>query len=219
MRFAVLVFSCLTAAAQTPAVLNLSHDLVANGIATSNMTPNSPTADSRPLFEAGTAYASKNHIPTVTADRGNYYFLTLNNARAHATLTNISNVTVDLQYSDLYFGQRQIVGIETVNCTGLTLRNFTADYLQLPFTQVTVTSVDAATKTINIKQLGNYPLPSVFNSVTIPPAYIVSGFYMFAFRNGQQLRTTPRMDTSGPLNDTALTVTGTLEWEQSSNVA
>jgi uncharacterized protein (TIGR03437 family) len=183
------------------------------------MVPDSPTGDARPLFEAGIAYAAKNHIATVIADRGSYYFLTLNNQRAHALLSGINNLTVDLQYSDLYFAQGQIVGIQATNCTNLVLKNFTVDYLQLPFTQVSVTSVNAATKTINIKQLGKYPLPSVFNSITAPPNYIVSGYFMFAFRNGKQLRTTGRMQTNIPFSDTALQLTGTLDWEQSSNVA
>lgn len=211
---------CLLAAgAQAQSVLNLSHDLVAKGIAAHNMVPDSPAADARPLFEAGVLYASKNHIPTVTADRGSYYFLTQNNPRGHAVLNSISNVAVDLQYSDIYCAQGQIVCIQTNNSTNITLKNFTVDYLQLPFTQVTVTGVDAPSKTIRIKQLGNYPLPSFFNSVTIPPAYIVSGLFMFAFRNGQQLRTTGRMQTVMPLSDASLQVSGTLDWEQSSNVA
>ena len=48
---------------QTPSVLNLSHDLVTNGIATQNMTPNMPALHARPLFQAGINYALKNHIP------------------------------------------------------------------------------------------------------------------------------------------------------------
>jgi hypothetical protein len=32
------------------------------------MTPNSPALDSRPLFELGIAYASKHHIPAITAE-------------------------------------------------------------------------------------------------------------------------------------------------------
>ena len=48
-----LIFAGLgSASGQTPAVLNLSHDLVANGIASKDMAPNSPSLDSRPLFQA-----------------------------------------------------------------------------------------------------------------------------------------------------------------------
>jgi hypothetical protein len=159
-----------SAAGQTPAVLNLSHDLVAKGIAQQNMTPDAPSLDSRPLFQAGVAYASQNHIPTVTADRGSYYFLTQNSTYQHALLNAIANVTVDLQYSDLYLAHGYIIGIHAVNCSNLALKNFTVDYLQLPFTQLTVTGVNAATKTVSFKQLGNYPLPSTFRPATRSPA-------------------------------------------------
>ena len=204
--------------AQSSTVLNLSHDLVPNGIAAQNMVPDSPATDAHPLFEAGLAYAVKNRIPTVTADRGAYYFLTLDTARVHALLNDVNNVTVDLGYSDLYFAQGQLIGMMLNGSSNVTFKNFTMDYLKLPFTQVTVTSVNTATRTIGIKQLGSYPLPSFFNAITIPAGYINDGFYTFAFRNGAQLRTTSRMETTGPLSDTSLQVTGNLEWEQSSSV-
>ena len=100
--------------AQTPATLNLSRDLVTYGISGQNMTPDTPSLDARPLFEAGIAYAPKNHIPTVIADRGGYYFLSQNGAFRHALLSAITNVTVDLQYSDLCFAHSNIIGIQTV---------------------------------------------------------------------------------------------------------
>jgi len=208
-----------SAAGQTPAVLNLSHDLVANGIAQQNMTPDAPSLDSRPLFQAGVAYASQNHIPTVTADRGSYYFLTQNSTYQHALLNAIANVTVDLQYSDLYLAHGYIIGIHAVNCSNLALKNFTVDYLQLPFTQLTVTGVNAATKTVSFKQLDHYPLPSTFNSVTVPANYEVTGYFLFAFRNGQELRTTGRMRVAPPFNDSSIQVTETDPWTQPSNIA
>jgi uncharacterized protein (TIGR03437 family) len=216
----VLILAGLASASgQTPATLNLSHDLVTFGISGQNMAPDAPSLDARPLFEAGIAYASKNHIPTVTADRGGYYFLTQNGAFRYALLNGITNVTVDLQYSDLYFAHGNIVGIQAVSCVNLTLKNFTIDYLQLPFTQLTVTGVNAATKTISFKQLGNYPLPSSFNSVTIPANYVVTGFFLFAFRNGQELRTTGRMEATAPFNDSSIQITSTQLWSQPANIA
>jgi len=205
--------------AQTPTVLNLSHDLTAAGIASQNMVPDSPTLDARPLFEAGINYASKNHIPTVIADRGSYYFLSQNNTYRHAVLNAITNVTVDFQYSDLYFAHGNIIAFQALSCVNLTLKNFTVDYLQLPFTQLTVTGVNAATKTVNFKQFANYPLPSTFNSVTVPANYVVSGYFIFVFRNGQELRTTGRMEVMPPFNDSSMQVTSTNPWAQSSNIA
>src|SRR5260370_37796083 len=205
--------------AQPPAVLNLSHDLVANRIAAQDMAANSHSLDARPLFEAGIGYGSKNHIPNVTADRGSYYFLTQNGAFRHALLNAITNVAVDLQYSDLYFAQGNIIGIQTVGCVNLTLKNFTADYLQLPFTQLTVPGVNAATKPTSLKQRGTYPLSSTFNSVTVPTNYVVSGYFVFVFRNGQELRTTGRMEATPPFNDSSIQITSTQPWSQSSNIA
>ena len=52
----------------------MSQDLVARGIAASNLTPNTPALDATPLVEAAVAYASSNALTTLTADPGNYYF-------------------------------------------------------------------------------------------------------------------------------------------------
>ena len=219
MRLALFLVVTGSAFAQAPAVLNLSHDLVANGIATQNMLPNSPTLDARPLFQAAIAYASKNHIPTVTADRGSYYFLTQNSPYQHVFLNGIVNVTVDLQYSDLYFAQSNIDAIVAGNCVNLTLRNFTVDYLQLPFTQLTVTSVNAAARTITVKQIGNYRSPTSFNSITFPPGVNDDGYFAFVFRGGAELRTTGRMQAAAPANDSSIQITGTDPWAQAANLA
>ena len=198
------------ASGQTPAALNLSHDLVTKGIAQQNMTPDTPGLDSRPLFQAAVAYASANQIPAVTADRGKYYFLSQSNPYYHVFLKNIANVTVDFQYSDLYFAHGNIVAISASASTNLTLKNFTVDYLQLPFTQLTVTGVNVATSTVNFKQYGNYPLASALNALTVPSTgYNISGYPLFFFRNGKQLRTTGRMEAAAPFNDTSIRITST----------
>jgi uncharacterized protein (TIGR03437 family) len=208
------------ASAQTPAVLNLSHDLVPNGIAAQNMVPNSSSLDSRPLFEAGVAYASKNHIPTVMADTGSYYFLTLHSGgNAHVFLSGISNVTVDLQYSDLYFAQGNIIGINATDCTNLTLQNFTADYVQLPFTQLTVTGVNTTARTIAVKPLENYATPMSIGSVVIPSTSTNDGFYAFVFRGGVELSTTGRMPAAAPTSNTSIQITGTDPWTQAANLS
>ncbi len=217
--FLALILGAGAALAQTPAVLNLSHDLVTNGIAAQNMAPNSPSLDARPLFQAGVNYASNHHIPTVTADRGSYYFLSQNSAFQHVFLNAVAGITIDLQYSDLYFANRNIVGLQLANCSNVTLKNFTADYLQLPFTQVTVTSVNASARTVNFLASGNYPLPSVFNSLTIPSGYVDDGYYVFVFRNGQELSSTGRMAAAGPLNDVSVQITDPSPWAQSAQIS
>src|SRR5437764_11437585 len=84
-------------------VLNMSRDLVAKGVASANMQPDSPSLDSRPLFEAAVAYASANGIRTLTVDPGAYYFLTLRNSSTHALINAVSNLTIDWQNPDLLF--------------------------------------------------------------------------------------------------------------------
>src|SRR5258708_16673470 len=93
----------------------------------------------------------------------------------------ISNVTVDLQSWVLYFAQRNVIDFHAANCVNLTLRNFTVDYLQLPFTQLTVTAVNPTARTLSVKQIGNYRSPLSFNSVTIPPGINDAGYFSFAF--------------------------------------
>ncbi len=199
-------------------VLNLSKDLVAMGIAGSNMTPDLCTLDSRPLFQAGVQYASAHGIPKVIAERGRYCFLSQNSSYQHVYLNQISNVTVDLNYSDLYFAFSNIVAIQVANSTNLTLKNFTVDYQVLPFTQLTVTGVSGAT--IGVEQMGSYPLPSSFNTRTVPANYIISGYYAFVFRNGQELRTTGRMQvTPPPFSDHSIQLMGTEPWATPADIA
>src|SRR4051794_40443129 len=94
----VLLFFPLLLSGQT---LNLSRDLVAKGIASSNMAPDSPASDSRPLLEAAVAYAVQNEIQTLVADPGAYYFLTLRNGSTHVLLNAAANLTIEWQNSDL----------------------------------------------------------------------------------------------------------------------
>src|SRR5271163_542257 len=98
MRISVLAlpfFSIFLSAQQT--VLNLSHELVTQGIAASNLTPGMPALDARPLVEAGLAYANANGIATVTADPGAYYFLSRHNANTHVLISGLTNITLDWQ--------------------------------------------------------------------------------------------------------------------------
>src|SRR6267142_1102439 len=73
----------VTQSGSTPTTLNLSQDLVALGIAASNMTPNQPALDAGPLFVQGVEYAKTHGIRMVVADPGAYYFLGLTEINAH----------------------------------------------------------------------------------------------------------------------------------------
>ncbi|HEY3836664.1 MAG TPA: hypothetical protein VGL72_08830 [Bryobacteraceae bacterium] len=215
MRTVTLFLLC--AAACNAQTLNLSHDLTAKGIATSNMTPNQPTLDSRPLIQAAITYSQKNGITTLTADPGAYYFLTLQNNLTHILLNNASNLTLDFQNSDLYFKNPGHGAILCQSCIGVTLQNFTVDYMTLPFTQLTVTSVDSTNRKIGFTTMAGYPQPSSFNNGLA--ANGGDSYVGFFFRNGVPITQTGRMPVNTPVTGTTIAFTGADPWANSSAIS
>src|SRR5882724_6500902 len=100
IRTLCLCLGSVSLFAQPASTLNLTHDLIAKGVALSNMQPDRPKLDSRPLFEAAVVYAQNNNIPTLIADRGAYYLLSLRNPQTHILLNGASGLTIDFQNSD-----------------------------------------------------------------------------------------------------------------------
>src|SRR5438093_10671245 len=98
-----LVFASIAdpASAQTSS-LNLSRDLVRLGIAAQNLPPNDPSFDARPLFQAGVQYVQSHHIPLLTVDKGNYYFLPPQDSLLYLRLFQILDLVVDLAGSTIY---------------------------------------------------------------------------------------------------------------------
>jgi hypothetical protein len=74
--------------------LNLSTDLVRLGIASSNMPPNQPSLDARPLLEKGVTYANTHNYSQVIAVQGAYYFLSLSTPYLHVNLNGVNNLTI-----------------------------------------------------------------------------------------------------------------------------
>jgi uncharacterized protein (TIGR03437 family) len=185
--------------------LNLSHDLVNAGIAASNMTPGQPSLDSRPLIEAAVTYATKNGITSLIADPGTYYFLTLHNANTHVLFNAASNLQLNFQNSDLLFAFSNVSAMECINCTTVTLENFSIDYQQLPFTQVTVASVNTAGKSFTYQTIPGYQDPSAFNTNR---AYDGSdAIYMFVFRDGVPIQQVGRLTASRPVSGGVIAIT------------
>lgn len=205
--FAVLVSSfillCCGGAAQTTS-LNVSHDLIADGIAASNMTPGQPALDSRPLFEAAVAYAANNRITNIVADTGDYYFLSRHNTNAHILISGASNLTIDFQNSNLLFASSNIAAIQCTSCSGVTLQGFTVDYLQLPFTQVTVASVNAAGQSFTYQTIPGYQDPAAFNANRASDGS--DAIFMFVFRNGVPLQQVGRLTANRPISGGAITI-------------
>lgn len=202
---ALLPFALL---AQSGAVLNMSHDLVTKGIATSNLVPDSPSQDARPLFEKAVAYAVQNNITTVTADPGSYFFLSLHSGTtAHAYLNAAANVTIDWQNSDLYFATSNHAAITCANCNAVTMQNFTVDYQQLPFTQVMITAVDSAKGNLTFQAIPGYQQPSDFNTNRAPDGS--DTIWVFVFRNGAPLSTVGRLAAARSANGGVISITST----------
>lgn len=162
------------------------------------MTPGQPSLDSRPLLEAAVAYASSKGITNLTADPGTYYFRSLHNPNTHVLINGASNVQLDLQNSNLLFAFSNVAAIQCTNCTSVTLENFTVDYQQLPFTQVTVASVNAAGQSFTYRTIPGYQDPTSFNANRAPDGS--DAIYMFVFRNGVPIQQVGRLTASRPVS-------------------
>jgi hypothetical protein len=204
----MLIFLALVYGFHSPALaqttLNLSQDLVSLGIASSNMLPNRPDVDAGPLFfQAVSGYARNHQISRVIADPGAYYFQSLQYSGSHVAWNGLSNITIDLQGSDLYFSFPLVSGITITNSTNLVLENFTADYNPLPFTQVRVVSVDAAQRQIHFAVDGGWQSPSALNALfAVTPN---QGVELHMFRNGRPIQGVPRAYAANPIGSDQFT--------------
>jgi uncharacterized protein (TIGR03437 family) len=212
----LLALPCLVA--QTDR-LNLSHDLVPLKIAAQNMAPDTTTLDARPLLEAGVQYAQSHGIPLVTCDPGAYYLLTGHPFGTYAFFNGLHDLTLDLADSDLYFQQSNWNGMECTSCQNVQFQNFTLDSLQLPFTQLRVTSVDTVNNRISYAPLPGWEPATNFNTVRNPTG-AAEPLYAFVFRNGAPLRQTSRIPVQRPVAAGFLQVTAsTVPWEAARQLA
>jgi uncharacterized protein (TIGR03437 family) len=201
------------------AVLNLSHDLTMLGIATEDMAPNMPALDSRPLLEAGVQYAQAHSIPLVTCDPGAYYLLTGHPFGVYAFFNGLHDVTVDLAGSDIFFSLATWMGLECNSCQNVQFQNFTIDSLQLPFTQVRVTSVETVNNKINYTVLPGWESATNFNTPRNPFGVTNEPLYAFDFRNSAPVRETSRMAIKKPVDPGFLTIMSGAPWEDPKQLA
>jgi hypothetical protein len=170
------------------------------------MVPNQPSLDAGPLLFRAVFYANAHQIGRVIADPGAYYFNSLQYSGAHVAWTSLSNLTIDLQGSDLYFSNPLVNGIVIFNSTNLVLENFTADYNPLPFTQVRVVSVNAAQRQVQFAVDGAWQNPSVLNAVFAQPATSDQALDVHIFRNGRPISGVPRMYAANPVGTSQFTI-------------
>ena len=184
--------------------LNVSTDLVDKGIATTNLNPNQPALDARPLLNAAVTYAKNNGIKVITANPGNYYFLTLQAYDRHLEINGLNDATIDFQGANLYFSSSNVSGIVAKNCQRLKMKNFTVDYSNLPFTQIRVSAVNASTREITYELLPGWASPETFNANRSP--YGGDRICMFVFRNGSRVTDVGRLIADRPVNSTTIHV-------------
>lgn len=214
IKAAVLALALSWAACATTPSINLSHDLVALGIARQNLTPNAPNLDARPLLQAALAYAAQNGTTLITADPGSYFFLTPQLPDRYLQIDAYSNLTLDLAGSDVYLAQMEIIGFALIDCTNVTLSNFSIDNLQLPFTQVQLTGVSPRQGMLQYQPISGWASPTTFNTVR-DPSGVQEALSALVFRNGQQIAGTAVLPLQRPLVDGALQiVASTSPWTQ-----
>ena len=224
LRRAAFLVCCLAAqgGSASAQVLNMSHDLVTLGIAQQNLAPNNPSLDARPLIQAAIQYI-QNHpgqIQTLTLDTGTYYLLTQEQSNAVQVFPVLTNLTIDLAGSTIYFkGPLLPDGLLIYYCTNVTLKNFNTDYLNPPYTHVQLASVDTVNRLLHYQTLAGWPDPSSFNNLVDPSGGQIQ-FWGAIFRNGQMLPATNRMAVSLPMSNGTLTLTqDQTPWTQSATLA
>jgi hypothetical protein len=195
-----------------PAQINVSEDLVRLGIAARNAVPGNPNADARPLFQAAIQYAAANGVSRIIADYGSYWFLTPQQAGIYLYLNQVSDVTIDLQGSDIYLNSSFVTGIYLKSCQGVTLTNFTIDYVQLPFTQVQLTGVNPTNATLSYQTISGWPSP-----VNLPTPDSSGAYWGIVLREGSPIANAGRLPLSQPTSSNTLQVVpGTMPWTQPS---
>ncbi|HEY3329432.1 MAG TPA: right-handed parallel beta-helix repeat-containing protein [Capsulimonadaceae bacterium] len=97
------------------------------------------------------AAAAKAGEKLVTVPKGDYRFKDeFGPRRVHFILSGLTDMTIDFQGSTLWFDS-ETPGIAIAKCKNTTLRNVKLDWDPLVFMQGTVTAIDKATSTFDIK--------------------------------------------------------------------
>lgn len=217
LLLAVYTLGLVTAQAQ-PGSINLSHDLVRLGIASRNLSPDNPSLDARPLFQAALQYVQSHHTQLLTLDHGAYYFHTPQNSHTYLNFFSLSDLTVDLAESTIYFAGAFLQGFELTNCQRVTLANFQIDFLDPPYTYVQLASVDPNQRALVYTALSNWPDPATFNGVTAPSGPVV--LWAMVFRNGDIVPGTSRMQVAQPIaNGVLRLVQDHAPWTQSTTLS
>jgi hypothetical protein len=199
-------------------VLNMSHDLVSLGIASQNLMPNNPSLDSTPLFQAALNYVQNHPVQTLTLDTGAYYLLSYDPGIGVLFLNSLSNMTIDLAGSTIYFNGPQLNnGLVVWYCSNLTLTNFTVDYVHPPYTHVQLVSVDTVNRLLKYQTLAGWPDPATLYSLS--DQSLVEAYWGAIFRNGSIVPETSRTLLQGPFTNNTITIQDQWPWALSATLS
>lgn len=219
MKFYLILVAyalCLISAKAQASTINLSHDLVRLGIASQNLAPDNSSLDARPLFQATLQYVKSHNTQLLTLDPGAYYFLTPQNSVAYLSFPELSNLTVDLAGSTIYFAGAFLQGFSLIDCQHVTLTNFKIDFLNPPYTYVQLTTVNTSNRTLTYKTLPSWPDPATLTS----PTGVSVVLWAVAFRDGDIAPGTSRMQVAQPITSNTLSlVQDNTPWTQSATLA
>jgi hypothetical protein len=200
--------------------INLSRDLVRLGIAPRNLVADDPSFDARPLFEAAVGYVSTHHVERLTVDRGAYYFLTPQDSQTYLRFSALSDLTVDLAGSTIFFAGSFLQGFALANCDHVTFTNFQIDFVERPYTQVELAVVDPATRTLSYRTLPKWRDPASDDSAVPGRAETTVVLWAVAFRNGDIVPGTSRMRVAQPIVPGALAlVQDNTPWTQAATLS
>ncbi len=220
---------CLLATNAQAGTINMCHDLVALGIATQNLAPDSPSQDAGPAFQATLNYVqSHSTVTLVTLDPGAYYFHTCQYPPpplepqpplppvAYITFPQLANLTVDLAGSTIYFAEAFHRGFYLVDCQNITFTNFKIDFLQPPYTYVQLQTLDPTARTLTYQTLPGWPDPATLTGPSEVELWAV------AFRQGDIVPGTSRMNVAQPITSPVLSLNtplNTAPWTQGATLA
>jgi hypothetical protein len=221
-------FSAGLLAGAQPPTLDVSTDLTSltgKYYEPVNMVPNDPSQDSASLLQDAidfivnwnTEIDPANPYTTITASQpGTFYFNKYvatvdhpNGTAAQLTYifaNGLSNVTIDLGGS-LLMSELSFISVFTIEkCNTCIFRNFAIDYQNLPFTQVTVQTVDSGTDTLTVTIQAATPGQPAYvspyllyqNQNTPDPVQNNATIYGFDFRNGRPVYSYGRWDLQQP---------------------
>jgi hypothetical protein len=157
----------------------------------------------------------------LTVDHGAYYFLTSQDAQSYLRLSSVSDLTVDLADSTIYFAGAFLRGFALVNCERVRLTRFRTDFITPPYTHVELTAFDPDRRTLVYATLFDWADPIVFSGLAAPgPNMAPLAIWAMAFRNGDIVPGTSRMPVTQPLFEGILAlVQDNTPWTQAATLS